>query len=339
MVINGYKHISGVVEETKQKMLDIRSGKWKPFLTSSKKETDKIGGYYPSDQLTIAARPGMGKTARLIQLMRDFTDKDLNPYYFEKVMLLYDSLEMPGWRNILRMISGKAEIEVKALLDHQRKLEEERFNTLLAIADQFKHLPIFINSQPTTVAQWKENKKQVQGKYPQKNIINLFDHSRLVLKNEESKEEEKITNLMFTGVELKNNFDMFNIFLTQMNRNIETGVSREKIGSNTPVSSDIFGSDAVYQSSDVVIALHRPGAYGLEKFEGISTGIDKSNPNKIDDLLIECVLKQREGWTGNLYMKHNLAHNKIWDYDFNQDTLEPYEQSIKIAQNTLQSNW
>ena len=70
--------------------------------------------------------------------------------------------------------------------------------------------------------------------------------------------------------------------------------------------------------------------YGLEKFEGIPTGIDKSNPDKPDDLLVECILKQREGWTGNLYMKHNLAHNKIWDYDFKVDNSIGYEQPINL---------
>ncbi len=107
---------------------------------------------------------------------------------------------------------------------------------------------------------------------------------------------------------------MINIWLSQMNRNIETNVSRDKMGSYTPVSSDIFGSDGVFQSADIVIALHRPGIYKIDNFEGIPTGYDENDPDKNDDLLIECVLKQREGWTGNIMMKHNLAHNKIVDY-------------------------
>jgi len=315
VVIEGYRHISGVVDEAKQKMLDIRSGKFKPLFTSSKKETDKIGGFYPSDQLVIAARPGTGKTAYLIKMMKDFVDVNINPFYQNKLMILYDSWEMASWRNILRMISREKSVEVKALLDHAKAMEEERFNTLVAVADTFRNYPIFISSQPTTAFQWKENKKKIQGMYPDKYIVNFFDHTRLVLKGEEAKEEERLTALMFGGVELKNNFNMVNVFLSQMNRNIETGVNREKIGANSPVSSDIFGGDSVYQAADVVIALHRPGIYGLERFEDIPTGIDKNNPDKPDDLLVECILKQREGWTGNLYMKHNLAHNKIEDYN------------------------
>ena len=315
MVIEGYRHISGVISEAQQKLVDIRSGKFKPLFSSSKKETDKIGGFYPSDQIVIGARPGTGKTAEIIQKMTDFCDPVLNPFYQDKLMILYDSWEMGAWRNVLRMISREGSVPVKELLDHAKALEEERFNRLILLANKFKNYPIFISTQPLTVTKWLETKKKIQGKYPHKYIVNCFDHTRLILKSEESKEEEKLTALMWAGVELKNNFNMINIFLSQLNRNIETGVNRDKMGMSTPVASDFFGGDSVYQAADIVIALHRPGVYGLERFEDIPTGIDKSDPDKQDNLLIKCVLKQREGWTGNLFMKHNLAHNKIEDYD------------------------
>lgn len=272
-------------------------------------------------------------TARLIQLLTDFCDQSINPFYNNKLMILYDSWEMAAWRNILRMISRREGVEAKVLLDHAQKLQEETFARFLAVTEAFKDFPVFISSQPTTVEQWKENRKQIQGKYPDKYIVNLFDHTRLILKNDENKEEEKLTSLMTAGIELKNNFNMINIFLSQMNRNIETGVNREKIGSNVPVSSDLFGGDSVFQCADIVLALHRPGMYGLTDFEGIPTGIDKSDPHQPDNLMIEVVLKQREGWTGNLYMKHNLAHNKIEDYDVSAMITQSKDQK------QLNSNW
>lgn len=311
--IEGYDHISKVAGDAQAKMKAIRSGLLKPLFTSSQKEKDKIGGYYPSDQIVIAARPGSGKTAKVISDMTDFCNPLINPYYRDKLIILYDSWEMAGWRNVLRMISREASVTVKELLDHSQLLMEERFDRLVAVADKFKGFPLYINTNPCTAAHWEERKKQIQGSNTDKTIVNIFDHTRLLLKGEEQKEEERLTNLMAAGMRLKNNFDMINIFLSQMNRNIETGVKRESIGSNTPVSSDIFGGDSVYQFADVVMALHRPGAYGIERFDDIPTGIVKGDPDKIDDLLVECILKQREGWTGNLYMKHNLAHNSIMD--------------------------
>lgn len=119
---------------------------------------------------------------------------------------------------------------------------------------------------------------------------------------------------MLKGMKLKIEEEQINIFLSQMNRAIETAGKREDIGRNTPVSSDIFGADSVYQCADVVVALHRPGFYGLEQWQDFPTGIRKDMPEQADHLLIECILKQRDGWTGNLIRRHNLALNEIMDY-------------------------
>lgn len=64
----------------------------------------------------------------------------------------------------------------------------------------------------------------------------------------------------------------------------------------------------------VVLALHRPGMYGLTSWRDIPTGKSITDASKPDDLLIECVLKQREGWTGELLLKHDLKNNRIIDY-------------------------
>jgi replicative DNA helicase len=343
--IEDYKHISTVVEDTKRKIDQYRSGELKPLITSSKKEQEHLMGYFPSNQITIAARLGVGKTAKIISDMYDFCNPSLNSHYVNKIIILYDSWEMTETSNMLRFISRQGEIEVKNILDYKRKLSEERVNQLKAIADTFKGLPIFINTRPTTVKNWEAKKEQIQGQYPGYTIVNIFDHVRLVLKENESKEEELISGLMLAGIRIKNRFDMINIFLSQMNRSIETGVSRNQLGTSTPVLSDLFGSDSIGQCSDIVMALHRPGMYGLETFEKIPTGIDKNNPSKPDDLLLECIIKNRDGWTGNIAMKHNLAHNRIYDYDFNQNKptgLTPMNEAVNKQineSNTLENNW
>lgn len=328
--IEGYKHISVVINKTQERMDKVRSGTLKPLFTRSQKERDKIGGYYQSDQIVIAARTGTGKTAKVIQDIDDFCNIDINPYYAANSIILYDSFEMADWRNILRMISSKGEIEVKDLLDYNKRLQEERYLSLKAISNKFKNYPVYISTHSLPVKKWEESKKQIQGQFPTKHIINVYDHTRLALKETESKEEELITNLMMSGMRLKNNMEMINIFLSQMNRNIEINSTRNQIGHNTPVSSDIFGSDGVFQCADVVVALHRPGMYRIEEFEGTPTGFRNDNPDSQDDLLIECILKQRDGWTGNLLMQHNLAHNKIWDYPKNNLMIKGKEENLEF---------
>lgn len=311
--VEGYQHISQVVDETNQRLDDIREGKIKPILTSSKKETEKIGGYFPTDQLIIAARTGMGKTAYMLNMLGDFVSPEVNPYYHDKIMILYDSWEMPGWRNMLRMYSRRNKLTVKEMLDYNKAMEEEAFQRILMVGTEFKNQPIYMRSISQSSGEWYESKCRIQDKYPDRIIVNVVDHSRLVTKTNEKSEEEVITNFMKKGMKVKLEQNQFNIFLTQMNRAVETSSKRDEMGVATPVSSDIFGSDGVFQCADVVLALHRPGFYGLEEWKGIPTGKISSNPDQADNLMIECILKQRDGWTGNLLRYHNLAHNEFYD--------------------------
>jgi replicative DNA helicase len=309
-----YIPLAKAIDKAQHFMDKIRSGEMKPIQTSLKKEQEMIGGYYFGDQVVIAGRTGMGKSAKMFHDMMDFVNPVLNPTWVNNIVILLDSYEMADWRTVLRLISREGNVEVKALLDYQQRLTEEKFQFLRAIAEKFRGFPIYVTNKPVTAEQWEENKKQIQGKFPTKRIINIFDHTRLGIKKDEKKEEELITSFMIKGVHLKNNFEMLNFFLSQMNRNIETALSRDRLGTHLPIASDIFGSDAVFQCADVVMALHRPGLYGLTVWNDIPTGKNDDDPDKEDDLLIECVLKQREGWTGNLLLKHQLKYNKVEDY-------------------------
>lgn len=314
--IDGYIHISQAINKTNEKLRQIRSGELKPLKTSSKKETDKIGGFFPTDQITLAARTGMGKTAHVLHWMGDFCNREINPHYADNIIILYDSWEMPEWRNMLRIYSRELELEVKTILDYEQQMQQEMFDRIIALKSKFGNYPIYFRNISQTVKEWHSSKIAVRDKHKKATIVNVVDHTRLVTKSNEKSEMELISEFMMAGMRLKLEADTINIFLSQMNRSIETGAGgRDQIGLNLPISSDIFGSDAVYQCSDVVIADHRPGFYGLTEWNGIPTGVDKNNPNKNDHLLIECILKQRDGWTGNLTRRHNLALNQIEDYD------------------------
>jgi len=311
----GYRHISEVTKETNKYIEQIRAGNLKPLLTSSPKEQDNIGGYYPSMQVVIAARSGQGKTARIIQDIKDFCDPILNPYYKDKVIVLFDTWEMPGWRNVLRMYSSGLEKTVNSILNFKTPLEEEYYERLLSLSKELDHYPIYFNQITENVNVWSARKHKIIKDNPDYQFVVVVDHTRLVSKSKERTEEELITSFMKAGMELKNSTGAITIFLSQLNRNIETAAkSREDIGKSLVVASDIFGADSVMQCADIVLTMHRPGYYGLEFFEKIPTGKSKLDPTKEDDLMLLSVLKQRDGWTGTIVQKHELKYNRIWDY-------------------------
>jgi replicative DNA helicase len=310
----GYVHVSHSVKKAEQRINDIRDGKVFPIITSSDKENEELGGYYPGEQITIAGRTGSGKTAFALIKMADMVNWKLNPKWEDKIIILYDSWEMPDWRNVLRFYSRFSATTVAEIINYQKHISDEKMTLIKTIGEKFSKKPIYISQHSKDVNSWFKIKKKIQDKYPGHTLINFVDHTRLVTKSTEKSEEALLHSLVTTGVKLKNEIECINIFLSQMNRNIETNASsRNDIGKSLPQSSDIFGSDSVYQSSDVVLALHRPGSYGLTEFNGMPTGIIAGDPSSRDNLLIECILKQRDGATGNLILKHDLAINRLQD--------------------------
>lgn len=242
-IIEGYTHISYAVDKANKRLLDIREGTIKPLITSSKKETEKIGGLFEGDQMVIAGRTGTGKTAKIIHMIEDFVNPLINPEFAENGIILFDSWEMSDWRNVLRMYSREHELTVKQILDTQRQMMEEMFNRIQQVSQKFKNHPIYFNNISQKTGDWIKRKQLVRKQFPKAKLLNVVDHTRLVTKDNEKSEEEKITNLMSAGMKIKLEDDYINIFLSQMNRAIETAGLRSDIGKSLPVSSDIFGSD------------------------------------------------------------------------------------------------
>lgn len=312
-IIDGYNHISLVIDEANQKLADLRAGRLKPILTSSKKETEKIGGFFEGDQIILAGRTGTGKTAKVIHMIEDFVNPTINPDFVENGIVLYDSLEMADFRNIFRMYSRLHQLSVKDIIDSQKRMLQDMFDRIILLSNKFKNYPVYFNGVSQNVPEWLASKRRVRKQFPNKKIVNIYDHALLGLKDKGASDAELITSLMKAGMRLKLEDNYINFFLSQMNRAIETAGARSDIGKNLPVSSDLFASDSLFQCADIVIASHRPGMYGLKEFDGIPTG-KTDDPDSSDNLLIDVVLKQRDGWTGNILKRHNLAINEIMDY-------------------------
>lgn len=317
LVDSGYNHISQSIPKVNKVLTDIYHGKSYSFKTSIDVENKAIGGIFPTDQVVLAGRTGTGKSARVIAWIDDFTNLAINGIWKNKVIILWDSFEMSDWRNILRMISREINVPVKDILnDYAVNFNKERQEKLEAIFTKFNNKELYFSQYYSNVQTWEKNKVRIFEKYPNYTFINVVDHTRLLMKHNESNEEQLITGLMNSGMRLKKQYECINIFLSQLNRNIETSVGRNDTGKNLPQSSDIFGSDAVFQTADLVIGLHRPGYYGLKTFQlGNSifpTGLSDTTK---DNLMIECIMKNREGDTPNLVIKHDISVNKFYNYN------------------------
>lgn len=294
--ISGLEHISDVVDETNRIIEAYKTGAMKPFKTFSNKLNDKITGIYKGDQIVIAARSGVGKSAFCTILIKDLAVK------YPELVFIYWSFEMKSWQNIARIYSSEMRVPVKDLLSANKQLEEETYIALINAGNELKGIPMYFRDIPVNYKQWEQKVEEVQLLFPGKTIVNVVDHTRLLTSANEKTEEEKITNLMIAGVRLKNKLECVNVFLSQLNRKIEDG-ERANVGTTGILPSYIFGADSVMQCATLVIGLHRPEQYDLSRYKSLDT----------KNLMIAQLLKQREGELCEIALYHDLAINRIYD--------------------------
>ena len=244
--IPNYKTIDTAFDEAFDMMESIAHGKLFPLITSIEAENKKLRGLLPTDQMVIAGRTGTGKTSRLIHMINDYLDEELNSFYKGRLILLYDSWEIASWRNAIKLLSLKSGKTSGELLNWEEKLKDEQLDHLRTLKDEFKGRPLFINEFSDNIQEWYDRKLEVRKKYPypKYQVVNMIDHSRLVTNANNDAEEKLLNNFMKASIRSRKKNNDINIFLSQMNRNIENSArDRSEIGNTLPISSDIFGSD------------------------------------------------------------------------------------------------
>lgn len=299
-------HVTKILQEAKNVIEDRQKGIPFGYVTRWRQTNQLLGGSLGFGQnLVIGARPGVGKSAYVNLLAFDIIE--LNPNI--DTIILYWNFEMSAYRQGIRLISNKLSLSVNELMSAKHPLEKEAIENITAIIKTFQTKPLYFINVPVTVKKFYETVEQVQMKYPKHRIVNILDHTRLIKKENENKEEEKLNALMEVANEVKLKMNATNILLSQLNRNIESNERRAEYFK--PLISDLFGSDSVGQFADTIFMLYRPEQYNLHNVEEYG----KTIPAK--DKIFNNIVKNRDGNLGLLIYNHNLKHNQITEYNGN----------------------
>lgn len=339
-VVTEYNHAEQYFAEAYNSYIEpIALGLLNPIRTSIKSEMKLIRGFLPTDQIIIAARSGIGKTSRVIKLIDDIFNDELNGSYHGKIIVCYDSWEISGWRNAIKFMSLDERMTYSEILDWDNRLQQDKLNQLKNSIPKFKGKHFYISEFPNTVSQWANNKIELQRKFPEYLIVNIIDHARLITNENRLTEEALLHNFMKATIKQRKQTGQINIILSQMNRNIEYAADRKNIGNNLPMASDLFGSDSIFQSSDFVIALHRPGYYNLAEFSYDNYLYQTGYPDN-DNLMLEVVLKNRNGESGIVFLEHLLKYNDFKDIDISKIRREnPNSLTSSFNTDNIKDKW
>lgn len=237
------------------------------------------GGFFGGSLIMIAARPAMGKSAKVTNLAVNIAKNGYSVGFF--------SLEMPGSQISQRMISSEADIDI--FETKTRLVKSINFEKYLNKADELSKLPIYISDKCELNENILKNKiRKLKVKCDRKDIngdkkplgVIIVDYLQIMDSNSDdiNKSLGQITKSL-KRLALELNIPI--ILLSQLNRNLESRQNKR------PMLSDLRDSGSLEQDSDIVIFIYRDEYY---------------NPETTKDLRIAemIIAKHRNGPTGTI---------------------------------------
>ena len=252
----------------------------------------RLGGMQPADFIVVGARPGMGKTAYIMNILR-------NAALEQGVNSLVFSLEMPNFQLGQRMIAAQGKVNLgliksgKALgMDEQAT----RFGAALTTYVQQAPERVWFDDEASLpISELVARAKRLDRQHRLGLVV--VDHVGLVestLKTEN--ESQRISQVTRALKKLAKQLQCPVIALSQVNRECE------KRANKRPILSDLRGSGAIEQDADVIQFLYRDEYYNE----------NTDQPGQIEVISA----KVRSGERGVDYLTWNGAYQRMDTKEF-----------------------
>ena len=187
-------------------------------------------------------------------------------------------------------------------------LSDTDFERAVNTANTIKNYPIYYVDNSGTVEEIHNTiikflqEEFVKGKW----VVVFLDHVLLTNGKQNESERQTLVDLQKLFIKIKKKYTLTVIQISQLNRDIESAERIRNPQLHFPTRADLFGSDSIYQASDVVIVLHRPELffitqYGVERWE-------------TKDKVFAHVIKNREGEPKILLFENHLKYNRLEEY-------------------------
>ncbi len=287
----------------------------------------RIAGMHAGDLYIVAGRPGMGKTAFVLNLavnvakprrveLPEGADPFSEPAAEEPGFgVAFFSLEMPREQLASRMLAGEARVDVSRI--RSGDIRREDWNKLTDSAARLGRLPIWLDDTPAlTLLELRAKIRRLQaelkrttedGAPPAEKLgLVVIDYLQLMQgRRDAGSREQEISELSRGLKQLAKEMQVPVMALSQLNRSVETRTSKDK----RPQLSDLRESGAIEQDADAIFFIYRDEYYF------------KDSPDKgIAEVIIA---KQRNGPTGSVRTKFTAEFTRFDNlapdaYDFDE---------------------
>lgn len=282
-------HIRGIVEEVFVDLTDRAEGK--PGSAGVPTGFDDLDRYLSGMEegllYLIAGRPGSGKTAASLNIIRNIAETKGTP-------ALFFSLEMPKKQLAQRLLASEALVDGGKM--REAALSRDDWPKLAAAADTLQELPIYVDDTPNhdidDICRVARKKHREEGL-----SVVCIDYIQLVCSTQRKhgNREQEIGYISRSLKGLAKELSIPVIGLSQLNRGLESRTEKR------PLVSDLRESGNLEQDADTIIFIYRDEVY---------------NPDTKDRGLAEFIIgKQRQGPTGTvkLVFRKEFVRFETWN--------------------------
>ena len=218
-----------------------------------------LSGLRGSQNIVIAGRPGMGKSALGTGLGVNVAQQGHG--------VLIVSAEMAGREITDRLLSQAAGVNSRRV--RQGLLTAGEYANFMTGAQRMGALPIWVEDRPSTLIHLRSKARRVARECKAKGIdlkLIVVDYLQLLQGSASARDgnrEQEISDLSRGMKALSKEFDCTVLTLSQLNRAVETRPSKR------PLLSDLRESGSIEQDADAVLLVYRPDYYDASASPGL----------------------------------------------------------------------
>lgn len=269
-------HVRDALRDAYDRILELHAGSSSTvFLNTGLHDLDNLlSGMWPGDDIVIAGRPGMGKSALGLSIALH-----VSTHY--KLPVVVFSLEMSNHLEAIRILSYETEIDSKRIRNGKGIGEGELYPLERAV-HKYQDIPLYLDDTPyTTIGHIRSVANKIHRQCKGLGLI-VVDYLQLMAPTAKKSRELEISEISRSLKALAKTMKIPVISLSQLNRVVESRTNKR------PMLSDLRESGAIEQDADVVIMLYRDDYYKqdsddkgtveliIEKNRSGSTGIAKA---------------------------------------------------------------
>lgn len=286
-------HFDGVFEKMTR---DVENPGLTGIPTGLVDLNDATGGWQPGDLIIIAARPSMGKTAKMLHAMRAAClDHEHHAAIF--------SLEMPAQQLVQRLVAAEVEgYSVSQLRRADLTGGVAEVDSIKGKANRLRthgHRVMIADGSTLTIQQLRAKCLRWHQEHPLGLV--MVDYIQLMEGPQKSKganREQEIAAISRGLKKLAKELNVPVIALSQLSREVE------KRSDKRPQLSDLRESGAIEQDADVIAFLWRAEYYKIDEYED---GQPTAGTMLID------IKKNRNGKLGEVYVGCDLDRGLLYD--------------------------